>query len=61
MEMFKRKTIEIWDIKHEGVWFELHVDATEENRLIDLFSEAGEVTQEQIEYFENLIKKFQKD
>jgi hypothetical protein len=52
------KKIEIWDAHYAGLWFELHVDATEERRLCDLFCEATSgITDDAIAYFEELISK----
>ena len=52
------KKIEIWDAQYAGLWFELHVDATEERRLIDLFCEnVSGITDEAYTYFEELISK----
>ena len=52
------KKIEIWDAQYAGLWFELHVDATEERRLCDLFCEATSgITEDAIAYFEELISK----
>lgn len=52
------KKIEIWDAQYAGLWFELHVDATEERRLIDLFCESTSgITDDAYTYFEELISK----
>jgi hypothetical protein len=52
------KKIEIWDAQYAGLWFELHVDATEERRLIDLFCETvSGVTDDAYTHFEELISK----
>jgi len=52
------KKIEIWDAQYAGLWFELHVDATEERRLIDLFCETvSGLTDDAYTHFEELISK----
>ena len=52
------KKIEIWDAQYAGLWFELHVDATEERRLIDLFCETTSgITDDAYTHFEELISK----
>ena len=56
--MVLSKKIEIWDAHYAGLWFELHVDATEERRLIDLFCEnVSGITDDAYIYFEELISK----
>jgi hypothetical protein len=56
--MILSKKIEIWDAQYAGLWFELHVDATEERRLIDLFCETvSGVTDDAFTHFEELISK----
>jgi len=54
--MILSKKIEIWDVQFNGLWFELHVDATEDRRLIDLFCESTSgITDEAMNHFEKLI------
>ena len=60
---FKTVTVEMWNVRYDNVWFELHVDVTEEPFITDLFSEHGDngITEDVWEYMQNLVKKFQKD
>ncbi len=49
------KLIEILGHQHNGVWYELHVDATEERFIMDIFAEKGEVTDEIREALEKAV------
>ena len=40
------KIIEILGHQLNGVWYELHVDATEQREIFQIFAEKGEVTKE---------------
>jgi hypothetical protein len=40
------KKIEILGHQLNGVWYELHVDATEQRKIFEIFAERGEVTEE---------------
>ena len=42
--MHVEQKIEILGHKLNGVWYEIHVDATKQRVIIDVFSENGEVT-----------------
>ena len=49
------KLIEIRSTQLNGVWYELHVDATEERFIMDIFAEKGEVTDEIREALEKAV------
>lgn len=57
--VYKFKTIEMWNVRYDNVWFELHVDVTEEPFITDLFSEHGDngITEDVWEYMQNLVAK----
>ena len=40
------KLIEIWSIKFNGIYYEVHVDATRDREIEQTFAEKGEVTDE---------------
>ena len=40
------KLIEIWSIKFNGIYYEVHVDATRDREIEQTFAEVGEVTDE---------------
>ena len=44
--MHIEQIIEILAHKLNGVWYEIHVDATKQRVIIDIFAESGEVTGE---------------
>jgi len=48
--------IEIWNYHYEGIWYELHVDATEQRFIKDVFAERGEITPELFEHFEEVVE-----
>ena len=47
--------IEIWNYQYNGIWYELHVDATEQRFIKEVFAESGEVTQELLAHFEAVV------
>ncbi len=47
--------IEIWNYRYEGIWYEIHVNATEQRFIKEVFAEAGEVTSELLAHFEEVI------
>lgn len=51
------KKIEIWNYQYNGVWYELHVDATEERTVFDVFAEKGKVTDEMRNHFDEVVSK----
>lgn len=51
------KLIEILAHQHNGVWYEIHVDATEERYIMEVFAESGEVTDEILEALEEEVSK----
>jgi len=51
------KLIEILGHKLNGVWYELHVDATEERFIMEIFAEKGEVTDEIRKALEEAVAK----
>ncbi len=55
--IFISKKIEVLNYKYNGTWYEIHVDATEERFIIDVFAEKGKITEELMNHFENVIKE----
>ena len=49
--------IEIWNIKLKDIYYEVHVDATDERRIVWSFAEVGEVTDEIKVELEKMISK----
>lgn len=47
--------IEIWNYQYEGIWYELHVDATEQRFIKEVFAESGEVTSDLMAHFESVV------
>ena len=47
--------IEIWNYQYNGIWYELHVDATDQRFITEVFAESGEVTQELLAHFEAVV------
>ena len=47
--------IEIWNYQYNGIWYELHVDATEQRFLTEVFAERGEVTAELLAHFREVV------
>jgi hypothetical protein len=47
--------IEIWNYRYEGIWYEIHVNATEQRFIKEVFAEAGEITAELLAHFEEVI------
>ena len=47
--------IEIWNYQYNGIWYELHVDATEQRFLTEVFAERGEVTAELLAHFQEVV------
>ena len=47
--------IEIWNYQYNGIWYELHVDATEQRFLTEVFAERGEVTAELLAHFHEVV------
>jgi hypothetical protein len=47
--------IEIWNYRYEGIWYEIHVNATEQRFIKEVFAETGEVTAELLAHFEEVI------
>jgi hypothetical protein len=58
-ELFIYKKLEVFNYRHNGTWYEIHVDATEERFITDVFAEKGKVTEELINHFESVIKKIE--
>ena len=48
---------EIWSISYKGIWYEVHVDATEERKIYDTFAESGEITPEIYKHLEEEVSK----
>ena len=51
------KLIEIWSISYNGIWYEVHVNATEEREIYDTFAEYGEVTPEIYKHLEKVVSE----
>ena len=51
------KLIEIHSISYNHIWYEVHVDATEERKIFETFAEYGEVTPEIYKHLEEVISK----
>ncbi len=51
------KLIEILSISYNGVFYEVHVDATEERSIFDVFAESGEVTEEIRKHLDEVVSK----
>ena len=54
--------IEIWGISYNGVWYEVHVDATEERRVFDIFAEysdklTGDIPEDALDYISDTVSK----
>ncbi len=47
--------IEIWNYQYNGIWYELHVDATEQRFLKEVFAESGDVTSDLMAHFESVV------
>ena len=47
--------IEIWNYQYEGIWYEIHVDATEQRFFKEVFAESGEVTAELLAHFHEVV------
>jgi hypothetical protein len=47
--------IEIWNYRYDGIWYEIHVNATEQRFIKEVFAETGEVTAELLAHFEEVI------
>lgn len=47
--------IEIWNYQYDGIWYELHVDATEQRFLKQVFAERGDLTSDLMEHFESVV------
>ena len=47
--------IEIWNYFYDGIWYEIHVNATEQRFIKEVFAERGEVTPELLAHFEEVI------
>jgi hypothetical protein len=47
--------IEIWNYRYEGIWYEIHVNATEQRFIKEVFAETGKVTSELLAHFEEVI------
>ena len=47
--------IEIWNYQYEGIWYEIHVDATEQRFIKEVFAESGLVTAELLAHFESVV------
>ena len=47
--------IEIWNYQYEGIWYELHVDATEQRFLKQVFAERGDLTSDLMAHFESVV------
>ena len=47
--------IEIWNYQYEGIWYEIHVDATEQRFIKEVFAERGEVTAELLAHFHEVV------
>ena len=51
------KLIEIWSIKFNGTYYEVHVDATEEREIEQIFAEVGDVTDEIKTELQTIVSK----
>jgi len=51
------KLLEIYGISYKGIWYEVHVDSTEERKIEKTFAEYGEVTPEIYKHLEQVISK----
>ena len=47
--------IEIWNYRYDGIWYEIHVNATEQRFIKEVFAETGEVTAELLAHFEEVV------
>jgi hypothetical protein len=47
--------IEIWNYFYDGIWYEIHVNATEQRFIKEVFAETGEITPELLAHFEEVI------
>ena len=43
IELFKVSSSEVWAYMHNNVWYELHVNGTDERTLGDVFNEKGDL------------------
>lgn len=50
------RKMEIWGYYYKGIWYELHVDSTEEREIYDVFAEKGEITKELRDHFDEVVK-----
>jgi len=48
---------EIWGVSYKGVWYEVHVNATEERRIEQTHAEYGEVTEDVYNHLKEAISK----
>ena len=51
------KLIEIFSISYNGVYYEVHVDATDERSIFDVFAESGEVTDDIRTHLDEVVSK----
>lgn len=47
-ELFLHQKTEIWAYRYNGVWYELHVDSTEERKIFEIFSEKNDIITDEI-------------
>jgi hypothetical protein len=55
IELFK--LVEMHNISYNGVYYEVHVDATDERSIFDVFAESGEVTDEIRTHLDEVVSK----
>lgn len=58
-KLFKTETREVYAYQYNGVWYELHVNATDERYLSEVFSENPKevIIDELFAHFEEIVKK----
>jgi len=50
------KVTEVWSYQYNGKWYELHVNATEQRYISEIFCEDNSlITDEMIAHFENVV------
>lgn len=51
------RRIEIYGVEFNGEWLEIHVDATEERYVIEIFSQSGFVSKDAREFVDDIVSK----
>jgi hypothetical protein len=55
--MLLDRRIEIYGTEFEGEWIEIHVDATEERYVMEVFTQSGHVTTEILNFAKEEVSK----